>query len=346
MPTVDQMMAARAAGLNRTAMSGMPRGLPEPLTAGGPGYWADRNNAPVYSSSGLAHVADTPYIGQRGAINPATIPRAFAPTNPGSVDPMLGMALMAGGDGGMSRGAQAFLGQAFNPWAREDQGIDGTGAPRDQGAQINQLFALADQLGIDTSGYSRSVGGMGIRGERSGTNDAMALYDEVNKRTRDYVSVGGLAQGWAGGGANNSARTIYKEVDGQLLPVTRPTFRQRRTNNGFISREAITAMSLMLPAVGGWAGILGQGGAGTLNAGTGLGLTSSLPASAVNMGVNTLIQGRINPMSLLSLAGGGGQFQTPMSSFQGTLGTTGLGRTEFGRGTSLIRLLGSLAGRG
>lgn len=173
----------------------------------------------------------------------------------------------------------------------------------------------------------------------------MALYDEVNRRTRDYVSVGGLASGWAGGGAGNMARTIYKEVDGQLLPVSRPQFHQRRTNNGFISRDAIAGMSLMLPAVGGWAGILGQGGAGTLNAGAGLGLTSGLPASAVNIGVNTLMAGRFNPMSLIGLVGGGGQFQTPMSSFQGAMGSTGLGRSELGRGTSLVQLLGSLAGR-
>lgn len=344
MVTVDQLMAARAAGLNNTA-SNRVRGLPQPLTSGrDPNYRPGRWNAPVYGAGGLSHVADTPYIGQAGAINPLTRPRPFSPQNPGPVDPALDMTLRAGDSGGMSRGALAFLGQGFNPWARENQGIDGNGIPADQGNQLQALYELAHNLGIDTRQYNQGAGYMGIRGER-GSNDAMALFDEVNNRTRDYVSVGGLSQGWSGGGAGTTARTIYKEVGDQLLPVSRPRYHQRQTNNGLISRDAIAGMSLMLPAVGGWAGILGQGGAGTLNAGAGLGLTSGLPASAVNIGVNTLLSGRFNPMSLLGLVGGGGQFQSPMSGFQGALGSTGLGRTELGRGTQLVRLLGALAGR-
>lgn len=342
MVNLDAFMAARAAGLNNTA-SNRVRGLPQPLTNGrDPNYRPGRWQAPVYSASGLSHIADTPYIGQAGVINPTTVPRAFAPTNPGSMDPLLGMTLSAGDSGFMSRGALAFLGQGFNPWAKENQGIDGNGTPAGAGAELDTLFQLAHNLGIDTTKYERTPGSMGIRGERSGSNDAMALFDEVNRRTRDYVSVGGLTQGWSGGNPGTTSRTIYKEVDGQLLPVSRPRYHQRRTNNGLISRDAIAGMSLMLPAVGGWAGILGQGGAGTLNAGAGLGLTSSLPASAVNVGVNSLIAGRLNPMSLLGLVGGGGQFQSPLSSFQGALGSTGLGRSELGRGTALVRLLGSL----
>jgi hypothetical protein len=341
---VSQFMAARNAALNSTVWNSV-RGLPQPLTDGGPGYRPNRYNAPVYSASGLSHIADTPYIGQAGAINPTTVPRPFAPQNPGSMDPVLGMTIKAGDSGFMSRGALAFLGQGFNPWAREVNGAESSPSA-EAGGQIDQLFQLANNLGIDTTKYSREPGSMGIRGERSGQRDAMALYDEVNRLARDYVSVGGLSSGWSGGGPSAVARTIYKEVDGKLLPVTRPQFHTRQTNNGFISRDAIAGMSLMLPAVGGWAGILGQGGAGTLNAGAGLGLTSSLPASAVNIGVNTLLSGRFNPMSLLGLVGGGSSpYQSPMTSFQGALGSTGLGRSELGRGTSLVRLLGALAGR-
>lgn len=333
----------------RTATGVDYRGLPRPLTSGNdPSYRPDRHNAPVYSAAGLSHGLDAPYVNSGGVIVRNAIPSPYAPPNSGTIDPMLGLALTAGDSGSMSRGALAFLGQGFNPWTMEMGGPEGEQiVPAHRDGQIKQLFELAEQLGIDTSNYSREPGTLGIRGERvRGLNNVMDLYDRVNDLTRDYVSVGGLSSGWSGGGPSAVARTIYKEVDGKLLPVTRPQFHTRQTNNGFISRDAIAGMSLMLPAVGGWAGILGQGGAGTLNAGAGLGLTSSLPASAVNIGVNTLLSGRFNPMSLLGLVGGGSSpYQSPMTSFQGALGSTGLGRSELGRGTSLVRLLGALAGR-
>jgi len=342
MATFDQMMAMRRLALNQTPESSFGGRLPQPLTDG-TNWTPSRTQAPVYSASGLTHVLDAPYLQAGGMAGARQQP--YAPANPGTLDPLLGMGIKAGDSGGWARGASAFLGAGFNPWTRDSEG----NMQPTSGGQIDSLFQLAQNLGIDTSKYTRDPGTVGIRGERSGTNDAMALYDEVNKVAKDYVSVIGLSGGWSGGGLGNMARTIYKEQDGKLLPVTAPTFMQRRTNNGFISRDAIQGMSLMLPALGGWAGLLGQGAEGTLTAGSGLGLTTSIPNSLVNFGVNTLLSGgRINPMGLISAGlgangGTGGADISPMSYYQAGLGSLGLGRTPVGQASSLRGLAGMLS---
>lgn len=309
------------------------------------GYTPNRYNAPIYSSGGLTQAVASPYRQVGGIVRPDT---GRPSTNPGSVDPSLAMTMRAGAGGDISRGAAAFMGAGANPWAMEWGNAEGEYRPGAAALdQQRHLLQVAQGLGIDTRQYDEGPGGMDIRGNRLGTpgRTLRDLWDKINTEFSDIVSVGGLSQGWSGGPANTTARTMYAERDGRLLPIEQPRFHGARSNNGFISRDAIAGLSLMLPMVGGWAGILGQGGAGTLNAGAGLGLTSSLPASAVNIGVNTLLSGRFNPMSLLGLVGGGGQYQSPMTSFQGALGSTGLGRSELGRGTALVRLLGSLAGR-
>jgi hypothetical protein len=306
-------MAARAAGLNRTAMSGV-RGLPQPLTDGGPGYTPNRNNAPVYSAAGLSHELDAPYAHNRGYVDRSRLGMSFAAPNPESIDPALGTTLQAGGSGFMSRGALAFLGAGFNPWARESHGAESVASPQ-SGAQLDQLFSLAQQMGIDTSKYTRE--------------QSRELYDELNNMTKDYVSVGGLSQGWAGNGST-VGRTIYLERDGRLLPVTRPEFHRRQTNNGFFSRDFWqAAATTLLPAFGGWAGLLGQTGATAGLSGTAL--------TTANAGINALGSYAMsggNPRSLIGGLGG---------VAGGTIGGLAGGYDRIG--ATLGRQIGQLAAR-
>lgn len=268
-------------------------GLPQPLTDGN-NYTPDRYNAPVFSAGGLNQNMATPYrqVGGVTSLNPNT------QANPGSLDRALGTTLSAGGAGWMDRGANAFLGGAFNPWTREMGGPDGeSSAPANAGQSLDQLFNTAQSLGMDTSGYSRNLGGAGIRGERSGERDAMSLYDDLNRHTQDYVSVGGLSQGWSGGPANTASRTIYKEVDGKLLPVTRPTYRGNNPDNGFFSQEFKDAMMTVgSAALGGWmaapaaAGSTAAGAAagGTAAAGAAGGTAAGTAGSIASQAANAL----------------------------------------------------------
>lgn len=237
--------------------------LPQPLTTGGAGYTPGRGNAPIYSSAGLSQGSSRPYLGTYGVVQPGAM-RNDSPANPGEMDPALQMTMQAGGAGWMDRGATAFLGGGFNPWTQEfvgDNGGTGFVAPKHADAQIDQLFELGAALGIDTSKYSRSPGSIDMRGNRASSNDSMALFDAINDATKDYVSVGGLSQGWSGGPGNTVARTIYREQDGRLLPVSRPQFHGNNQDTGFFSDEFKDAvMTTILPAVGGWAGLVGQAG--------------------------------------------------------------------------------------
>lgn len=351
-------------------------GLPQPLTSGNDSsYRPDKHNAPVYSSAGVPTSMSTPWTGMNGVTAPGQQTQYTA--NPGSMDSMLGATLSAGHAGNIDRGAAAFLGAGYNPWAKE---ITNSGDYVSNPNQpLSALYDTARGLGMDTSKYSTELGGVDMRGNRltgsSGQPDAVDLYNDLNNYARDYVSVGGLSNGWAGGPANNSSRTIYKDVGGKLLPTTRPMFHMDNVDNGLISRDAIQGMSLMLPAFGGWAGMLGNGAAGTLTANGGLGLTSGLSGTIgtgatnalVNAGMNGLINGNMQGAlggllqtgagaGLSSITGGSGLsnlFNTagassalninPMSYYTSALRSSGLGGSPLGQGIQGLQGIRSLA---
>lgn len=254
-------------------------GLPQPLT-NGVNYTPDRNNAPIFSAGGITQSLAQPYRGMGGVI----LPQAEGATNPGSLDPALQTTLSAGGAGWMDRGANAFLGGGFNPWGYETGSSEGERvAPANQGQSLDQLFNTAEALGLNTSGYSRNAGSMGLRGERSGERDAMQLYDDLNRHTRDYVSVGGLSSGWSGGPANTASRTIYREVDGRLLPVTRPQFRGNNQDTGFFSNEFKDAMMTVgSAALGGWMAAPAAAGSTAAGAAGGAGAAGAGAGAATN----------------------------------------------------------------
>lgn len=209
-----------------------------------------------YSAAGLNRTLAQPYNASAGIVRPT----ADLGANDGSVDPLLASQLAMGGRGGYQRGATAFLGAGFNPWTMEVGPSEGElKAPANQGAEVDDLFALARSLGIDTSGYTRDAGPIGIRGERSNSNDTVGLYDAVNDAAKNYVSVDHMTPNGKG-----MERTMYMEQNGRLVPVSQPQRRANRSDNGFFSNDFKEMLMTIGPAVlggmGGWAGLLGQAG--------------------------------------------------------------------------------------
>lgn len=210
----------------------------------------------TYSSAGLSRTLSTPYTQGAGIARPS----ADLGFNPGSVDPLLSAQLQMGDRGGIQRGATGFLGAGFNPWTLETGPSEGEQrAPANQDANIDALFDLAGSLGIDTSGYSRSANPVGIRGERSGGRDTMALYDAVNDATKNYLSVDHMTPD-----GKSMERTMYMERDGRLVPISSPTRRSGRQDSAFFDDSfkemVMTIGPALLGGFGGWAGLMGQAG--------------------------------------------------------------------------------------
>src|ERR1700752_3380035 len=119
-------------GLGQTLYSGMfGGGLPQPITQGGAGYTPDKRNAPVYSSAGVPTGLNTPWNAMSGVMRPGSMQGGTF--NPGTADPMLRATVQAGHAGGIDRGAAAFLGAGYNPWARETNNQGEVVSPSGQG---------------------------------------------------------------------------------------------------------------------------------------------------------------------------------------------------------------------
>lgn len=328
-----------------------------PNVMAGAGSAPSKNMAPTYGMGGLATSM------ARAGANPwENLNQPLTGNFNSPVDPALRSQIQSAGAGMANRGVQAFLGGGFQPYQREYGGTDaGMIAPPDAEAQWQQLRNLAGGLGFNTQGYGNS------------DQDLNALYNDMNQATKDYWGVSGL-EGWTGNkgsGTNSAARTLYKDVGGQLSPVTAPRYyRNVNDNKALISRDAITGLSMVMPAFGGWAGILGQGAGGTLSAGSGLGLTSGVSSAIgtgatnalVNAGAATLSNGGDWRSGLGSLFGAGigagmqgnlgSMFQNvgdiganinPMSYFQQSLRNTGLGGSPLGQSQQLVGGIRNLA---
>ena len=205
----------------------------------------------------------------------------------------------------------------------------------------DQLSGLAGQLGYDTSGYDLSDGytpaydqhtmdqyaaiGRPLPTQKKTMDD---LYNDMNKDLSNFQRIRGASAGWDGkGNIRSTAEALYHQSEpGLWSPVTNPQSGVKQKHKGWAREEGadtIAALSVMLPAFGGWAGILGQGAAGTLTAGSGLGLTGALPAAAVNAGMGALVSG--NTAGALGALGGaaggiGGQYLGNMAGGFGTAG--------------------------
>lgn len=222
-------------------------------------------------------------------------------------DEALRQTIQSANSGMINRGVGAFLGGGFQPWSLgSSPGMDGSSAnyQSDAAQQWQQLGQLATGLGFDTSGYN--------------TSTLRDLYNDMNDYTKDYYGVSGLASGWGPSQSGDmAARTLYKDDGtGTLRAVSQPRFyRNMNDDKAFIGRDSLTALSMVLPAFGGWAGLLGQGTAGTLSAGSGLGLTTGLGSTIGTGAANALVNAGMGALT----NGSGGQ------GFLSGLFTQGLG---------------------
>ena len=252
-----------AGGVDSPAFNGLP------MTDTGAGR---------YSSGGLSRNLSQPFQQSGGIV------RASPETgnNAGEIDPLLSAQLQMGDRGGYARGAAAFMGQGFNPWTMEMGGPEGEQrAPQNQ--NVDSLFDMAAQLGMDTSKYIRNVGTPGIRGERSGEMDAAQLYDDLNQYAKDYVSVDHMTDD-----GKLSERTIYRDQGGQLIPVTEPQRRSGRVDSAFFDDEFKNMLMTIGPAMVG--GFMAAPAAG---AGQAAGTAGATAGSAGGAAAGTTASGSI-----------------------------------------------------
>ena len=249
-----------------------------------------------YSSGGLSRTLATPYSQSGGVVRPTP----DAGFNEGSMDPLLAAQMKMGDRGGYARGASAFLGSGYNPWTMETGGPEGEQrTPQNQ--NVDSLFDMAAQLGMDTSKYSRDIGTPGIRGERSGAMDAAQLYDDLNQYAKDYVSVDHMTDD-----GKSMERTIYRDQDGQLVPVTQPTRRSAYQDSAFFDDDFKQMLMTIGPAlVGGFmaAPAAGAGAAGT--AGGAAGTAGSAGGAAAGSASGSIPWGEIGTRALRGALTGG-----------------------------------------
>lgn len=273
----------------------------------------------------------------------------------------------------MNHGVDAFLGgygdAEFGGGYTTNPGMDGEVIRGGAGGGIDALRRLAAQTGFTDAGrYADSE-----QGKR-------ALFDDMNNHLRDYWGVSGKDPN-ASYGDRAATRTLYRDNgSGQLQAVSNPrVYGKAPSDNGFIGRESLTALSMALPMFGGWAGMLGQGAAGTLSAGSGLGLTTGIGSAigtgatnallnagmgaltsgtggrgfltgllgqGINAGIGSLTGGPNNLGNMFNTTNPGASSFNPMSAFRENLGRIGLGNSPVGGvarfGPQAIRGLSSL----
>lgn len=232
----------------------------------------------------------------------------------------LNMTLGAAGAGYRSaNGLAAFMPQGWNLGSLSGPGgMDGN-QHIDNGTAPQDIMGMARAMGFDTSKYNLQDSSDLIsadydaRSRANGLNTPRTsglgqLYNDMNAgELGRYSTIGGLSTGWGEDqdpAHRQAARTIYRDNgQGSLQPVHNSNFYHAEENPGWVRGEGadtISALSMMMPAFGGWAGVLGNGAAGSLSAGSGLGLTSGL-SSAIGTGATNALVGA----GVSGLTGGG-----------------------------------------
>lgn len=307
----------------------------------------------------------------------------------------LGMTTNAGGAGWGANGVGAFMPRGWSLPSLRQLSMDDTGDPYNWGGTVGgnsnaftDLYGLASTLGMDTSKYDLSnpmslVGGP-HQTQPSGGWDS--LFSDMNNQLKNYYAIAGMSSGWDGGkNPRSAAQTLYYNDNNVLRPVSDPTkYTAPEKKGGWLQNEGselLAAMSVALPAFGGWGGILGQGTAGTLSANAGLGLTTGLGntigtgaanaltnaavGSALNgggaqgflgslfqqglgAGYNSLTGGSNGLGNLFNTSGAGVSNLNPFGYFQQVGRGIGMGGTPIGQSGSLLNIgrgLGQLFGR-
>lgn len=339
------------------------------------GMVTDRIPVGTYDASGMSNI-NNPIAQQR-----ANVARALGITPQDSLGLDFDTApqelqdfLRHEGMGQVARGVNAFMGShgndntmTYNP-VTTTRGQDGETI---QSANSAPLMNLARQLGYEMpQGY-----------DPGDIQQTQSLYNSMNNSLSDIYSIYGINKDAARmtGKDRASTQTLYQHQGNSLNPISPSNLSIAPDKGGspWQEPEFLSALSVILPAFGGWAGILGQGTAGTLTASGGLGLTGGLSSTigtgltnaAVNAGMNSMLTGSgikgFGTSMLGSMAGAGvnslmggsglsGMFDTsnasaplpnnPMGAFRGGLGGIGLGGSALGMGMQGLGLANSAYG--
>lgn len=322
--TVNGAALTGSAPVGLGTFGAAPQGTQVTAPSAGTGMGAPAGQ--LSGSSGAQPPGPPPGLGAVLPQGQATAP-GFDTNTPGGLG-FLNMTLGAGGAGtATDNGVAAFMPKN---WGLVDNtgntGMD-TAGTFDTSRSANDIVGLAKKIGFDTSKYDLSntnglaeadYGGRDIaRGLQSSAaasqqgNGVAALYQALNSPDvlGKYQRIGGMSAGWDGHpvGDRSASDTMYRNDGGVYTPQGASGHYRAPTNPGWIKGEGadfIQAMSMMLPAVGGWAGLANSAGVGATSAGLEAG---SAGATALNAGINaagsTLLGG--NPVTSLAGSLGG-----------------------------------------
>lgn len=248
-----------------------------------------------------------------------------------------------GDAGDVAQGLWAFLPRAWESY-KAPTGVGGDAADstttyfdEENSRNAATLANIANQMGYDLNGFNLgSWGQQGMHaptggqpqlvaqnapymtgsGQPTNNNTLSGLFQTLNDDLKNYAKFNTASAGWDGkNDPRGMSSTMYYQTSPNVWePVSRPNFYSNPKKGSWAQEEGselIAAASMIAPAFGGWAGMLGNGTAGTLTAGGGLGLTgglsstigSGLTNALVNAGVQGALNGGISPTSLLSSLG-------------------------------------------
>ena len=132
-----------------------------------------------------------------------------------------------------------------------------------------------------------------------------AQYENLNRDLADIYRLKTASAGWDGkNDPRGTATTMYRRQGNNLTPISAPQFATQPTNPGWIRGEGadfVAAMSTMLPAVGGWAGLANTVAPSVVGAASG-----AIGQTATNALINAAMSGLIsgNPAGALSSIAG------------------------------------------
>jgi hypothetical protein len=191
----------------------------------------------------------------------------------------------------------------------------------------NDLKNLAQQVGFDSSPYS--------------TTDSLRLG--LDNQLKDYFSIAGLSQGWNDqGNARGANKTLYKRVNGQLIPLQTGEYNVREKGNWIQEHPGILAP--LGVAAGGLAAMYGGAGAGASGSaagGSGGASTGAAAAGSAGAGTSGLSGSVANALGL------GSQWGALPAWGQGAIQGAGMGGLNSGlRGGNILEgaLMGGLTG--
>lgn len=255
----------------------------------------------------------------------------------------LQMGLSAMGAGRRLQGLAAFMPESWGYQTPLPNSVDASGdtgvldALNNNAMATSQLAQMANGLGLDLSKYNlngyiptsgkkaldiyknqgsilnggtSNFSSSNYRGQSSGLGE---LFLDANNELKDYMKLRTASAGWDNKNDPRSmTEAIYKQTSPNVWqPVTDPKQWSNPEKGSWAQTdgaELLSALSMVMPAFGGWAGLLGNGVQGTLTAGGGLGLTSGLGSvignglanTLVNTGVQSALGGGVNPTNLLA----------------------------------------------